>query len=203
MGKDYMQRFRTRKLFMKIKHRKQESEILRVLSELDFSSVLEVGCGFGRMTKLIMNRFNPIPYVAFDISPDQIQNAREYVGNKVDFRVSSIGNFAFKENSYDLVFASSVLMHIPPQEIQSTINKMVLAAKKYIVNVDWYEPGYDRVPAWWCFHHDYMRLYLTNPAVKSVTRYTLRDPIISYFLKAAKIRQSLFCALKRERPVCK
>ena len=202
IGRDHKQRYRRHSLHIKMRNRKQEREILRMLNQLEFSSVLEVGCGWGRLTKLIMKRFNPSPYVAFDISADQIRNAREYVGNKVDFRVSSISNFAFKENSYDLVFASAVLMHIPPKEVRSTIDKMVFATKKYVVNVDWYEPGYKGIPEWWCFHHDYMRLYLANPTVKSVSRYALREPIISHLLKGAKIRQSLFCALKQERLSC-
>lgn len=96
-------------------------------------------------------------------------------------------------------------MQIPLKEIRSTIDKMVLAITatiKYTVNVDWYEPGYEFVPDWHCFHHDYERLHLVNPAVKPVTRYTLREPIVLFFLEVAKLRQSLFCALKQERLSC-
>lgn len=57
MGNDHMQRFRKRGFHIKMRYRKQESEILRVLSKLNFSSMLEVGCGFGRMTDLIMGTF--------------------------------------------------------------------------------------------------------------------------------------------------
>lgn len=56
---------------------RNESEILRSFSKLDFSSMLEVGCDFERMTDLIMERLKPNSYVAFDMSPGQIQNARK------------------------------------------------------------------------------------------------------------------------------
>ena len=73
-----------------------------------FSSVLEVGCGFGRITKLVLSQFPNIrKYTAMDISPHQIKNAREYVKEvradiNIEFIVSDIKSLQVTEQ-YDLV----------------------------------------------------------------------------------------------------
>ena len=59
----------------------QEQILVEYLRKnISFSTVLEVGCGFGRITKIILSNFPEVTeYVAVDLSPDQIENARNYV----------------------------------------------------------------------------------------------------------------------------
>ncbi|HUT06100.1 MAG TPA: class I SAM-dependent methyltransferase [Nitrosopumilaceae archaeon] len=73
-GKEYQDEFEYSEFF-----KLQEKVFLNVLRELSFESVLEFGCGFGRMTKLILENFPVKKYVAFDLSPHQIQNAKKIV----------------------------------------------------------------------------------------------------------------------------
>lgn len=133
--------------------------IIKFLSDLEFSSVCEAGCGFGRITKRIIDRFN-IPkerFLAFDLSPDQINKARELVGDRVEFKISTISDL-YTNHEYDLVLASEVLMHIPHEHIESNISKLVNLSSKYVVNVDWRET--DSGKSSFCnFAHDYKKLY--------------------------------------------
>jgi SAM-dependent methyltransferase len=57
----------------------QEAMLIDYLKTIDFHSVLEVGCGFGRITKLLLENFDILDYVAVDMSPDQVWAAREYI----------------------------------------------------------------------------------------------------------------------------
>ena len=59
----------------------QEQILVEYLRKnISFSTVTEVGCGFGRITKIILSNFPEVTeYVAVDLSPDQIENARNYV----------------------------------------------------------------------------------------------------------------------------
>src|SRR4030095_16827474 len=93
-------------------------------------SVLEVGCGFGRITRLLLTNFGKsiVRYVAADMSPDQIINARQSLedpyldeedvtdvndkesrkGGRLEFVVSDIQSLNSNDNSnqrYDLVLA--------------------------------------------------------------------------------------------------
>ena len=155
-------------------YRKQEKKLLDYISKLDFSSVLEVGCGFGRITKLLLDRFNIREYLATEYSPDLIKHVMYHT---VDF-----GNIQFKtamiqelevEKKYDLVLGTEVLQHIPPHEIKLVIDKLVSMSSKHVVNVDtWLE----RTPqnlARHVFIHNYVELYRKNPLVTNVNQIRL------------------------------
>jgi SAM-dependent methyltransferase len=57
----------------------QERMLIDYLKTIEFHTVLEVGCGFGRITKLLLENFDISKYMAIDISPDQIWSAKEYI----------------------------------------------------------------------------------------------------------------------------
>ena len=116
-------------------------------SSSSFSTVLEVGCGFGRIAKLLLSNFpNILEYIAIDLSPDQIENAKEFVKPAIDtkehnplsFIVSDIQSFQ-NERKYDLVISSEVLMHVLPSEIERVMIKIVDMSNEHIINIDWYK----------------------------------------------------------------
>jgi len=124
----------------------QEEFLLDHLDSLNnFHSVLELGCGFGRITKLSLTRYSEIQeYLALDLSPQQRENAKTYLDSisflhkGLEFQVSNIQSFK-SEKKYDLVILSEVLMHILPSEIDSVIGKLVSLSNKHIINIDWFE----------------------------------------------------------------
>jgi SAM-dependent methyltransferase len=171
------------------------------LSHASFSTVLEVGCGFGRITKLLLSNFSHITdYLAIDLSADQIENAKEFVrpavaGNDLlNFVVSDIQSFQ-NQKKYDLVIASEVLMHILPSEIEEVIRKLVTISKKHVVNIDWYEEQTPKKAAPHNFVHQYEKIYRNISSVTDV----YRIPIVKKgsWLKSIDTKQSLFHALIR------
>jgi 2-polyprenyl-3-methyl-5-hydroxy-6-metoxy-1,4-benzoquinol methylase len=96
--------------------------------------MLEVGCGYGRVTKWIYDEFKPTRYDAIDLSPDQIIKARELVQQGVNFAVKTIQEFE-TTLSYDLVFAAEVLLHVMPSEIECVIAKL-LRLGRHLVHID-------------------------------------------------------------------
>ena len=169
------------------------------LSHTSFSTVLEVGCGFGRITKLLLSNFSYIKdYLAIDLSTDQIENAKEFVRPAVtghdhlNFVVSDIQSFQ-NQKKYDLVVASEVLMHILPSEIEEVMQKLVTISKKHVLNIDWYEEQTPKKAAPHNFVHQYEKIYRTMPSVTDV----YRIPIVKKgsWLKSIDTKQSLFHAL--------
>ena len=169
-GKVYKKNFRYDK-----DKRLQEEFLLAHLNGLSgsFQSVLELGCGFGRITKLLLTNYDNITeYLAVDISPDQIENAKtlissEKLSNKVklDFRVSDIQSLKL-DKQYDLVILSEVLLHILPTEIDSIVNKLISMTKRHIINIDWYEDQPPKTQASHNFIHQYESIYkkFTEPS---------------------------------------
>lgn len=140
---------------------RQQNTLMRYLDRLKFRTILEVGCGYGRMTKLVLARFpNVVEIIAIDLSSDQIKTAKTYVNDdRVQFHVIRLQDLGIYHDRFDLVFGVSVLMHIPFQTIEKAIENMVNASSKHIVNVDWYRPFVASGRAGKSFAHDYKTLY--------------------------------------------
>ena len=154
--------------------RNYESKFLNYIKKLEFETVLEFGCGYGRITNLMLENFPQIKeYKAIDLSPDQIHNAKKIVkSEKVDFEVTTIQKFKPKKK-YDLVIGFDVLMHVPPNDINSIIEKLVNLTQKHIVNQDWDDKEKPKINlAKHCFLHNYEKIYQENASIKNVNRFT-------------------------------
>ena len=136
----------------------QQEKIVEYLKNIEFDTVFEFGCGFGRMTKIILDNFDINDYTAIDVSIDQINNAKKQGMDKVKFYQSMIMDFS-TERKFDLVFGTKVLMHIPEKQIIPSIQKLISFSKKHIINLDSYEPNLTHGLARHCFNHNYMEIY--------------------------------------------
>jgi putative sugar O-methyltransferase len=195
-GKVYKQEFQYNRKF-----KLQEQMLIDYLKKnVSFSNILEVGCGFGRITKLLLSNFSEVTdYVAVDLSPEQIENAKKYVSevdnkNTLKFIVSDIQSLSL-DTKYDLVIAPEVLLHILPAEIKDVIAKLENWSKKNIVNVDWYEEVVPRKAAPHNFIHQYEEIYLRMPRVVRVTRIPITKKGL---FSRIDTKQSIFHALLKE-----
>ena len=202
-GKTYKEQFRYNKNF-----ELQESLVIEYLkknlaSPSSFSTVLEAGCGFGRITKLLLSNFPNIrEYQALDLSPDQIENAKEFTRpviearevNPLNFTVSDIQSFQ-SQRKYDLVIASEVLMHVLPSEIENVMIKLVSVSNRHIVNIDWYEKEKPRKMAPHNFIHEYEKIYRNMPSIIEV----YQIPIVNKgsWLRSINTKQYIFHALTK------
>ena len=166
----------------------QEQFIVEALKPLTFSSVLEAGCGFGRVTKLILDSCpGIIEYAALDLSSDQVERAKQYVSNPlVNFTVSDIESFS-PGSKYDLVLAAEVLLHVKPQDIRSAINKLLSLSRRYLVHIDWCEDNPVEKSAPHNFMHDYDSIYK-----ELGLRYTKTRIRAKKMLKSVDARQAIF-----------
>jgi SAM-dependent methyltransferase len=79
-------------------------------------TVLEVGCGAGRMSRQLAGSFDAI--VAVDVSPDQLELARAAVADVSDageFRLATGAALAAGDGEVDGVFSTHVLQHLQPK----------------------------------------------------------------------------------------
>ena len=192
-GKVYKQNFKYDKNF-----KLQEEILTDYLKNLSFSTVLEVGCGFGRVTRLLLSTFPQIKeYFAFDLSPHQIENAKLNIQDvngakeKIEFMVSDIQSFQ-SDKKYDLVIASEVFMHVLPSEINRVIRKLINYSGEHVCNIDWYEEKPPRKAESFNFIHHYEKIYKDIPLVREVHRI----PIVKKgLLSKVDTKQSIFHAM--------
>jgi len=200
-GKKYKEEFQYNKKF-ELQEKILIDYLKNNLSVSPFSTVFELGCGFGRITKLLLSNFsNLTEYVAIDLSPHQIENAKEFVRPTIEtkqqnlslnFMVSSIQSFQIHKK-YDLVLASEVLMHVLPSEIEEVIRKLVSMSNEHVVNIDWYEEQPATKAASHNFIHQYEKMYVNLSQVSNVYRIPIMKK--GTWLKSVDTKQSLFHAL--------
>jgi SAM-dependent methyltransferase len=202
-GKIYKKNFRYDK-----NKRLQEEFLIAHLNNISgsFKTVLELGCGFGRITQLLLSNYNNISeYLAVDISPDQIENAKSLLSSsklpnqvKLDFLVSDIQSLRL-DKEYDLVLLSEVLLHILPEDIDSIIKKLITLSKKHIINIDWYEDNPPKSQASHNFIHQYETLYkkYTDPSKTTIKRIPIKR---KKFFGNLDTKQSIFHVLLEKNP---
>lgn len=134
----------------------QEQELMATLERLEFDSILEFGCGWGRITKLVHDRWPDVPYRAVDLSPERVWSAAKKTQD-VEFTTATIADYSGE--GADLVLAVEVLMHQPPDDVVPAARKLVDLAKRYVVTVDWTQDLGDVLIASWNFRHDYFDVF--------------------------------------------
>ncbi|HWZ99903.1 MAG TPA: class I SAM-dependent methyltransferase [Candidatus Dormibacteraeota bacterium] len=91
------------------------------------SSMAELGCGAGRMTRAFANQFQSI--TAIDISEEMQQRARKYLADFSNIRwilVDGVALSAIDPSSLDFVFSYMVLQHYPSADlISASIREML------------------------------------------------------------------------------
>lgn len=133
-------------------------------------SVLELGAGTGRMTKIMLEVFPDIKkYYIVDIKTDHTKlldffRRDQKVGiGEFDITGEEF-NLMLRGRLFDFVLASEVLMHIKPEDIGSVIEKCckLLGTEGTVLNID-YTPNQEQPELKdWCFIHDYHKLYTDN-----------------------------------------
>lgn len=132
--------------------------ISKYLTNLKPSSLLDVGCGPGRLFPL----YKDIKHVvAIDISKKMLERAQEVATKNILLKHISCQEMDFQEGSFDLVLSCKTLQVIPPSFIEHAVKRMCQVAKRYILII---ESSIDDGKDWgkYMFKHDYKRLFEKN-----------------------------------------
>ena len=148
-------------------YERQEEKLLNYLKTIEFETVLEVGCGFGRITKKVLSNFPVKKYIAIDLSDVQIENAKKNCKdyNNIQFKNSTIQNLKI-DDKFDLVLGVEVLLHVLPEEINKVIKKLASLSNDHIINIDFNSNYKPRIVLPHNFTHDYKKIYSDEPTIK-------------------------------------
>lgn len=96
------------------------------------SSVLEIGCGYGKLLKALRGRL-PIPLVGVDFSPSQIEHAHWFLAGLegIETLLARGERLPFRDGAFDMVITSAVILHNPPREAEWIRREIVRVARRF------------------------------------------------------------------------
>ncbi|MDP1728675.1 MAG: class I SAM-dependent methyltransferase [archaeon] len=113
---------------------KGETNLPIIFSNLPKSrkKALEIGCGIGRLSKKLANKFKEV--YAIDISPKMIAEANRRI-SKVHFIEMDAEHLRFKNNSFDFIISRNTFHHVNLKKA-ITESKRVLKKEGILVIID-------------------------------------------------------------------
>lgn len=119
--------------------------ISAVLKQIEWQSLLEVGCGPGPNLVNITKLFPQVVLGGIDVNPDAIELAKKTFKG-VLFRVGSAENIMVSDDGTDVVLTDMCLIYVDPRKINKVIKEIKRVVRKYVVFCEFHsESWYDRM----------------------------------------------------------
>ncbi|MCG2690422.1 methyltransferase domain-containing protein, partial [Candidatus Parcubacteria bacterium] len=100
------------------------------------AKILEVGCNVGSQLHALQEMgFESL--VGVDINRQALEVSKKNLLG-IDVMLASAFELPFKDNYFDLVFTSGVLIHISPKDIQKALKEIIRVSKKYILGFEYF-----------------------------------------------------------------
>ena len=104
------------------------------------SKILELGCNVG-IKLSILKKLGFTNLHGVEINKKALEIARSR-NSDIAFTLSNIEDFESKDEEYDVVYTSGVLIHINPKNLDSVINKIICLTKKYIFGLEYFSENF-------------------------------------------------------------
>ncbi len=141
---------------------RKESVILEALSELEFSSLLDVGCGYGRYLKVIKEALSPEKLCGADISDTQIEEAHRFLAKypEIKLQQSPATTLPFADASFDVVLTYGLMVCLRPEEVTEFLREARRVSRRWGVFLESSNnPDKPHLNPHYYFAHEYEGLF--------------------------------------------
>lgn len=101
--------------------------------------ILEVGANVGNQL-LVLKKMGFKNLYGIEINPKAVEKAK--IKNII---VGSALDIPFKDNYFDVVFTSGLLIHISPKNINKVIREIIRCTKRYVLGFEYYANEYTKI----------------------------------------------------------
>ncbi|MEX1028734.1 MAG: pseudaminic acid biosynthesis-associated methylase [Paenibacillaceae bacterium] len=126
------------------------------LGSLSIDQILEAGCNVGNQLRSLQTMDFGRLY-GIELQDYAVEKSKQ-VTEGINVIQGSIFDIPFKDNYFDLVFTSGVLIHIAPDDITKAIDEIYRTSKRYIWGFEYYSNEYEVVD----YRGNADRLWKTN-----------------------------------------
>ena len=107
--------------------------IAEKINQLEFKSLLEIGCGYGKQLQNFRSRNALI--VGCDFSRPQLLKAKEFCkGQNLALIEADAETIPFKDKTFDAVLSSAVILHNQYEKARKIISEMIRISRKYLIH---------------------------------------------------------------------
>lgn len=151
-----------------------------IYKDINFSSVnhlLEVGCGVGAQSEIILRRFPHLKLTGIDLNEAQVKACKKslsqlaYAQGRADIQLMDASQMEFSANSFDGAFLCWVLEHLPsPLQVLSEVRRVLRPGSRIVVNEVmnhsfFLEPYGPNVWKYWMAFNDFQHDHAGDPFV--------------------------------------
>lgn len=116
--------------------------LIQQLKKIEFTSILEVGCGQGHILRLLAKEFPKVKITAIDINSNVLFNTKNNLEKEgitnIKLSVGKAENLKFDSNSFDVVLSAAVLIYVDRFNISLAFSEMNRVARKAILLEEWH-----------------------------------------------------------------
>jgi trans-aconitate 2-methyltransferase len=84
-------------------------DLMDLISDKNLHTCVDVGCGTCEQTSLLSKRFENSLFLGIDSSAEMLAESKQFVTEKLSFKLSTIEEFAGSESTWDLIFSNAAL----------------------------------------------------------------------------------------------
>lgn len=114
---------------------KRSKWLVEQLRGYDFDSIFEVGFFAGRNLRYIAEAFSQATVGGLEVNPKAVKFAQGKLP-EADLYHKDLHDIADISSTFDIVFTSGVLIHVPPTELEGVLGKLVSKANKHIMHIE-------------------------------------------------------------------
>lgn len=169
-------------------------ELVGELGGLDWSSLIEMGCGFGRVLGEIRRAFPERRLTGSDFSTNQLRHAQVFLaGADIGLLQSDARCLPFANRRFDIVLTAGMLIYLHPSELPGALREFRRVATRWIVLLEYAREHMDSelrrglmagTPSW--YGHDLSEALL-GVGIEVVKAFPTR----SFASQAGRVPQSL------------
>ena len=149
-----------------------EDSIYKNIDFTQCANLLELGCGVGAQTEILLRRFPRLKITSIDASQTQLEKARERVTDpRVTFKIEDAKKLTFSPGSFDGIFVCWLLEHVPkPIEVLREANRVLKSGGKIycseVLNASLYLHPYSPATLrYWFAYSDHQWTIVGDPFV--------------------------------------
>ncbi|MFO0961233.1 MAG: class I SAM-dependent methyltransferase, partial [Isosphaeraceae bacterium] len=122
--------------------------IARRVASYGPSSILEVGCGYGKQLRKLRQALPACRIAGVDFSPSQLALGRRYLGDggspRILLALADGSRLPFADHSFDLVLTSAVILHNAPEVADQIRQEVIRVTRRWAAHNEDTDVSYNR-----------------------------------------------------------